>query len=222
MRKGFLVSFEGGEGCGKSTQIKKFSKWLEEKNLDYVLLREPGGTELGEKIRNILLHDKDELSSKTEFLLFSASRSKLVSDVVKPNLEIPGRIVVMDRYYDSSFAYQGYAGTLKLDDIETITKFSIGEGAEPDLTFLLDLSYDTGMSRKSKDESLKDFDRIEQKGKSYHDRVRAGYLDLAKKHKDRFCVVDASKSVDEVFSQIVSEFERRYDLKMAKSGKKSK
>ena len=209
MKKGFLVSFEGGEGCGKSTQIKKFSAYLTEKGVDFVLVREPGGTEVGEKIRQILLHDKAELSPETEFLLFSASRSKLIADVVKPALAA-GKVVVMDRYFDSSFAYQGFAGKLDIKDIEKITKFAIGDGAVPDLTFLLDLSYDDGMKRKSADENLQNLDRIEQKGKAYHDRVREGYLQLAAKNKKRFYVVDALKSPDEVFENIIQEFERRY------------
>ncbi len=212
MKKGFLISFEGGEGCGKSTQIKMFSKWLEESGMEYILVREPGGTEVGEKIRNILLHDKEELSAKTEFLLFSASRSKLIEDVVKPELA-EGRLVVMDRYYDSSFAYQGYAGSLKLEDVETITKFAIGEGATPDLTILLDLSYETGMTRKSADEKLRDFDRMELKGKEYHDKVRNGYLELAKKNSERFFVIDASQKPEQVFEKIKKEFLRRYNQK---------
>ncbi len=207
--KGFLISFEGGEGCGKSTQIKKFAQYLEGKGLDFILVREPGGTDTGEKIREILLHDKTELSSQTEFLLFSASRSKLIETVVKPALS-SGKIVVMDRYFDSSYAYQGFAGNLKLKDLKTITNFAIGDGAIPDLTILLDISYDVGMARKGKDEKLKVLDRIEEKGVEYHNKVRAGYLTLAKKSKKRFHIVDASKDQNEIFEQIVEEFEKRY------------
>ncbi len=210
--KGFLISFEGGEGCGKSTQIKKFSEYLKSNGYDFVLVREPGGTDTGEKIREILLHEKTELSPQTEFLLLSASRSKLIETVVKPALA-SGKIVVMDRYFDSSYAYQGFAGNLKLNDLKTITKFAIGDGAIPDLTILLDLSYDAGMGRKLKDDKLKNFDRIEEKGKEYHNQVRAGYHKLARENKKRFHIVDASKKIDEVFDDIVSEFERRYNKK---------
>ncbi len=203
-----LVTFEGGEGCGKSTQIKKFKEYLEKKNIPYLIAREPGGTVIGEQIREILLHSKSDMSAETEFLLFSASRSKLVEEVVKPALN-EGKVVVLDRYYHSSYTYQGHAGNLNLDDLKTITNFAI-KGAVPDLTILLDLSYEDGMSRKSKDENLKNLDRIEQKGKEYHDRVREGYLALAKEEKGRIFVVDASMSADAVHEKIVKEFEKRF------------
>ncbi len=209
---GFLISFEGGEGCGKSTQIKRFSQYLTEKKVDFLLVREPGGTEVGEKIRQILLDNKSDLSPETEFLLFSASRNKLISEVVKPALA-EGKVVVMDRYFDSSYAYQGYAGKLRLNDIKKITDFAIGDGALPDLTFLLDLSYEDGLKRKSLDENLKNLDRFEQKGKMYHDRVRAGYLDIAKHNKKRVFVIDGSQTPDQVFGEIVGEFEKRYNRK---------
>jgi len=209
MSKGFLISFEGGEACGKSTQIKLFENYL--KSIgggDFLLTREPGGTEVGEKIRNILLHDKSDLSAETEFLLFSASRSKLVQDVLKPALE-NGKIVVLDRFFDSSFCYQGYAGNLQLNDLETITKFATG-GLVPDMTVLLDISYEDGMARKSKDENLKNLDRMELKGKTYHDKVRAGYLKLAEREPNRIFVVDAVDSIENIHNKIVAEFERRY------------
>jgi len=205
---GFLVSFEGGEGCGKSTQIKRFINFLEENNYDYICTREPGGTPVGEEIRNILLGSKENLSPRTEFLLFSASRNKLIEDVVRPALN-SGKVVVLDRYYDSSYTYQGYAGNLNISDIKNITDFAI-DGAVPDLTFLLDLSYEEGMARKSKDEALKNLDRIEQKDKAYHDAVRNGYLTLAKENPNRIYVVDASKSADEISREIFAEFMRRY------------
>lgn len=219
MKQGFLISFEGGEGCGKSTQVKKFLEYLEEKKIDFLLTREPGGTEVGEKIRDILLHDKSDLSANTEFLLFSASRSKIVEDVIRPALA-EGKVVVMDRYFDSSFAYQGFGGGMDLKKIKSITELAIGENLKtkkdfqsvvPKLTILLDLSYEGGMKRKAADEKLKNLDRIESKAKEYHDRVRMGYLTLAKKFKERFFVVDASKTPDEVFEDIKNEFEKRYD-----------
>ena len=182
MKKGFLVSFEGGEGCGKSTQLKMFENYLKEKKIPYLLTREPGGTEVGEKIRQILLHDKSALSAQTEFLLFSASRSKLVQDVVVPALD-EGKVVVLDRFFDSSYTYQGYAGDLKIGDLENITKFATG-GLEPNLTILLDLSVEEGMKRKSKDEKLKNL-----------------------------VVVDASQSVEDVQKQIIRIFEEKYNKK---------
>ena len=214
MKSGFLVSFEGGEACGKSTQVVLFKEYLTKTGVDFVYVREPGGTDVGEKIRQILLHDKTNLNARTEFLLFSASRSKLIDDVVRPALE-SGKVVVMDRFYDSSFAYQGYAGQLKLDDIKTITDFAIsnGEAVVPDLTFLLDISFEDGMKRKSANPDLANLDRMELKGKEYHDRVRAGYLEIAKKESNRIVVVDALQTREEIAKQIQTEFERRKEIK---------
>ncbi len=209
MKKGFLLSFEGGEACGKSTQIKLIEDYFKQKKIDYIITREPGGTEVGEKIRQILLDNKQDMSANTEFLLFSASRSKLIESVVKPALA-DGKVVVMDRFYDSSYAYQGYAGKLDLKDIKTITEFAVGEGAVPDLTVLLDISYEDGMARKSKDEKLKNLDRFEVKGKAYHDSVRRGYLTLAKAEPKRFAVIDANQTKEKIFQDIVNAFEKKY------------
>ena len=151
------------------------------------------------------------MSAETEFLLFSASRSKIVEDVIKPALQ-SGKVVVLDRYYDYSYKYQGYAGNLKVKDLRNITEFAI-KGTVPDLTFLLDLSYDDAMKRKSGDEKLKNLDRIESKGKKYHDKVRKGYLKLAEKNKDRIVVIDANQSIEKIGRQIKDEFEKRYKTK---------
>ena len=197
---GFLVTFEGGEGCGKSTQIKKLSQFLEQEKIPFIVSREPGGTEVGEKIRDILLNMKAEMSSTVEFLLFSASRADHIEKVVKPALE-SGKIVLLDRFYDSSFVYQGYAGDLNLKDIQNVTELAVKD-VKPNLTFLLDLDYEVGMLRKSKDDKLRNLDRIEQKGESYHKKVRDGYLKLAEQNSDRIVVVDASKTPDEIFEKI--------------------
>lgn len=197
---GFLVTFEGGEGCGKSTQIKKLSQFLEQEKIPFIVSREPGGTEVGEKIRDILLNMKAEMSSTVEFLLFSASRADHIEKVVKPALE-SGKIVLLDRFYDSSFVYQGYAGDLNLKDIQNVTELAVKD-IKPNLTFLLDLDYEVGMLRKSKDDKLRNLDRIEQKGESYHKKVRDGYLKLAEQNPDRIVVIDASKTPDEIFEKI--------------------
>lgn len=207
-----LVTFEGGEGCGKSTQIRLFEKYLKDNNIDYILSREPGGTPLGEKIRTLLLENKDDMSAKTEFLLFSSGRAEHVEKVVKPSLE-KGKVVVLDRYYHSSYAYQGYAGGQNLNELKAITEFAISN-CQPDLVFLLDISYEDGFMRKSRDEKLKNLDRIESKGKAYHDAVREGYLKLAKEEKERFVVIDATKSIEEISKIIISEFEKRFIHRM--------
>ena len=205
---GFLVTFEGGDGCGKSTQIKLFTEFLKREKIDFICTREPGGTDVGEQIREILLHSKGKMSAETEFLLFSASRSKIVEDVIKPALK-DGKVVVLDRYYDSSYTYQGYAGDLRVKDLENITEFAI-KGTVPDLTFLLDLSYDDAMKRKFGDEKLKNLDRIESKGENYHNKVRQGYLLLAKKNKKRIVVIDANQPIEKIEKQIQDVFQKRY------------
>lgn len=207
MNKGFLVTFEGGEGCGKSTQIKLFIKFLEEQKLNFILSREPGGCVLGEKIRAILLHSKEDMSALSEFFLFCANRTEHVKEVIKPALE-EGKIVVIDRYYDSSLAYQGYAGNLDIKKLKDITAFAT-DNVVPDLTFLLDISYEEGFGRKAKDENLKNLDRIEQRDRAYHEKVRQGYLKLAKEEPNRFVVIDASKSLEEIHEEIIKIFLKR-------------
>lgn len=207
MNKGFLVTFEGGEGCGKSTQIKLFIKFLEEQKLNFILSREPGGCVLGEKIRAILLHSKEDMSALSEFFLFCANRAEHVKEVIKPALE-EGKIVVIDRYYDSSLAYQGYAGNLDIKKLKDITAFAT-DNVVPDLTFLLDISYEEGFGRKANDENLKNLDRIEQRDRAYHEKVRQGYLKLAKEEQNRFVVIDASKSLEEIHEEIIKIFLKR-------------
>ena len=207
MNKGFLVTFEGGEGCGKSTQIKLFIKFLEEQKLNFILSREPGVCVLGEKIRAILLHSKEDMSALSEFFLFCANRAEHVKEVIKPALE-EGKIVVIDRYYDSSLAYQGYAGNLDIKKLKDITAFAT-DNVVPDLTFLLDISYEEGFGRKAKDENLKNLDRIEQRDRAYHEKVRQGYLKLAKEEPNRIVVIDASKSLEEIHEEIIKIFLKR-------------
>ncbi len=204
-KKGLLISFEGGEACGKGTQIKKIKQYFEDNNIDYLITREPGGTEVGEQLRNLLLHSKADMSSEVEFLIFSASRRQIVEKVIAPALA-EGKVVVLDRFYDSSYAYQGYAGNIKIDDIKAITDFAIA-GYETDLTFLLDVDYDEAMRRKMSDENLKNLDRMELKGREYHENVRAGYLQLAKDNPYRIFVVDALQTQDAVFECIKNRLE---------------
>lgn len=214
MKNGFLISFEGGEACGKSTQIKRFKEYLENRKVDNFFTREPGGTELGENIRNILLHFGGEMTTEAECLLFSASRAQIIEDVIKPKLA-EGKVVVLDRYIDSFYAYQGYAGNLDLNALRSITNFAI-KGTVPDLTFLLDIPYEEWMKRKAKDENLKDLDRMESKGKDYHDRVRKGYLEMAKAEPVRFVVINAMQTPDEIANEIAQIFEERYQKMLQK------
>ena len=214
MNKGFLVTFEGGEGCGKSTQIKLFTEFLKKNKFRFVVSREPGGTPVCEEIRKVLLSSKSEITSKAEFLLFSSARAQHVAEVVEPSLE-QGKVVILDRFYDSSFAYQGYAGNLEVKEIEEITKFAI-DGCVPDLTIIFDISYEDGIKRKNADVNLKTLDRIESKGESYHNKVRAGYLQIAHDNPDRVVVLDATKTKEEIFEEVQDIFLERFNLKIQK------
>ena len=214
MNKGFLITFEGGEGCGKSTQIKLFTEFLKKNKFRFVVSREPGGTPVCEEIRKVLLSSKSEITSKAEFLLFSSARAQHVAEVVKPSLE-QGKVVILDRFYDSSFAYQGYAGNLEVKEIEEITKFAI-DGCVPDLTIIFDISYEDGIKRKNADVNLKTLDRIESKGESYHNKVRAGYLQIAHDNPDRVVVLDATKTKEEIFEEVQDIFLERFNLKIQK------
>lgn len=211
MKTGFLITFEGGDGCGKTTQLKLFEEFLKAKGFDYLMTREPGGTVVGEEIRNILLNSKGEMSSLTEVMLFSSSRAEVCKQVLRPALA-DGKIVTLDRFYDSTTVYQGYAGGVDPQVIKKITAIAV-DGTVPDLTILLDISYEDAMSRKSKDEKLQKLDRIESKGKAYHDKVRQGYLKLAQQEPQRFVVIDARKSIEEIHEQIVTAFVKRYTEK---------
>lgn len=214
MKKGMLISFEGGEASGKTTQIRKLMAYLKEQGYDVIATKEPGGTLVGEAIRNILLHTNFDINSRAEALMFNASRSQLVSDVIKPALK-KGKIVVLDRYFDSTYAYEGFGGNLKQEDLKNIIDFAI-DGAVPDVTFLLDVCFDESRMRKSADEKLKNLDRFESKAKAYHEKVRKGFLTLAKENPERFFVIDAHKSQDEVFEIVKAEFEKRYKALQAK------
>ena len=208
MKNGFLISFEGGEACGKTTQIREFENYLKSQNIDYIISREPGGTTIGEKIREILLNSKSDIDPLVELFLFNAARVEHLQKVVRPALEA-GKVVVLDRFYDSTFAYQGYAGSLSPSTIAHVTKVAVGD-CTPDLTFLLDITYEESMRRKMASEELKNLDRIESKSKDFHDKVRQGYLEIAKANQKRVFVVDATLKKENVFEDIKNEFERRY------------
>lgn len=196
-----FITFEGIDLSGKSTQIKLLKKYLEQKKKKVISVREPGGTVISEKIRDILL-DKEHLKMEylTEFLLFSASRQQLTKEVIIPHLK-KKYFVLSDRYYDSSSAYQGYGGMLDLNIIKKINTIATG-GLVPDLTFLINISIDECVRRKK--HMKKTEDRIEQKKISYYKKVSEGYLKIADNNKRRFVVIDGNRSVEEIHNEIVS------------------
>ena len=196
-----FITFEGIDLSGKSTQIKLLKKYLEQKKKKVISVREPGGTVISEKIRDILL-DKEHLKMEylTEFLLFSASRQQLTKEVIMPHLK-KKYFVLSDRYYDSSSAYQGYGGMLDLNIIKKINTIAT-DGLVPDLTFLINISIDECVRRKKL--MKKTEDRIEQKKISYYKKVSEGYLKIADNNKRRFVVIDGNRSVEEIHNEIVS------------------
>ena len=201
--RGIFISFEGPDGSGKTTQIKLFSKYLEEKGYPVLMTREPGGTGISEKIREIILDPANtEMDGMTEALLYAAARAQHVAQLIKPAIE-EGKIVLTDRFMDSSIAYQGYGRGLG-DKIRIINEYAV-DGTQPDLTFFLDLAPGEGIARAGKRKNL---DRMERESLEYHKAVYEGYLELSKIYADRYVRIDASKSVEEISEEIIERFEK--------------
>jgi dTMP kinase len=194
---GLFVAFEGVEGAGKGTQIRLAQEWLEEQGADVLVTREPGGTEVGEQLRKVLLgHETGHLEPKTEALLFAASRAQLVMTVIRPALA-EGKVVIADRYIDSSVAYQGWARGLGEQDVLTLNVWAT-QGLFPDLVILLHLEPEAGLLR-----SLDEPDRIEMEGGDFHAKVADAYLRIAEEHPERFVVVDADGPPEQVHDKVV-------------------
>ncbi|NOX60787.1 MAG: dTMP kinase [Chloroflexi bacterium] len=185
-----FITFEGIEGSGKTTQIRLLLAWLGEQKQRVLHTREPGGTAIGDRIRAILLDPAHtEMTPEAEILLYSAARAQIVREVIRPHLEQEW-IVICDRYYDSTLAYQGYGHGLPLDDLRRITQFATG-GLTPDLTLYLDLDPEIGLRRKA--QTPEEWTRFERKELEYHRRVREGYLHLAAQEPRRWLVLDANR-----------------------------
>ncbi len=208
LQRGKFISFEGSEGCGKSTQICRFVAWLRATGREVLVTREPGGTAVGEKIRHLLQHDPDgeALFPESELLLFAASRAQLVREVILPTLG-RGGWVVADRFLDSTTVYQGVGRGLGLDTVGRINDFAAG-AAVPDLTFLLDLDAATGHARAVASSGER-HDRMESQPLAFFESVRRGYLELAAAQPDRIAVIDATQSIEEVFAELIRVFEAR-------------
>jgi len=202
--RGRFLTFEGPEGSGKSTQSKRLALRLKESGREVVTTREPGGTPTGELIRDILQNDltQEPISAEAEMLLFAASRAQLVGRVILPALE-RGTWVISDRFADSSTAYQGYGRGLDIDRVLAVNALAIGD-AVPDRTFLLDIDVDTGFERLRvrHEDGEQQFDRIEREDKGFHEKVRRGYLDLARQMPERFRVLNTLEPEDIVHDRI--------------------
>jgi dTMP kinase len=194
MQKGFLISFEGGEGGGKSTQILRLREHLTREGFDIVVLREPGGTTISEQIRDIVLSNKNiGIAYTTEVLLFQAARAQLYREIVLPSLEA-GKIVIMDRTRDSSVVYQGMVRGFGKELIEQLNDIST-KNTVPDLTLLLDVDVETGLKRRSGTDKN---DRLDMEAKDFHEKVREAYLKLAHEDTKRWAIIDARETIDDV------------------------
>lgn len=208
MMSGIFISFEGGEGCGKSTQIELLAERLKAEGVIVHQTREPGGTKLGEAIRNLLQHEYagEGMCPEAELLLFTAARSQITRELIRPALE-RGEIVLCDRFMDSTTVYQGVARAIDPAQVETINRFATG-GLKPDLTILLDLTPEVGMQRVHA-RSDGQLDRMEQEDLSFFNEVRRGYLELADADPDRFLVLDASRPIETLQTEIWNAVEPR-------------
>lgn len=209
MARGKFITFEGGEGCGKSTQVKRLEAFLRGEGYEVLLTREPGGTRLAELVRSLLKDEhEDPPCDRSELLLFLAARAQLVRNVIRPALE-RGVWVVSDRFSDSTFAYQGYGRGLPLEFLKVANDFAC-EGLQSDLTILLDVPPEVACERMRRREAATNTaaDRIELAGDDFHARLREGFHSLAAANPGRIAVVDASGSPDEVWGEVCSQLKR--------------
>ena len=202
MQRGKFISFEGSEGCGKSTQIKRLVNELESDGQEVLLTREPGGTSVGEHIRDLLQHTPEakDMTDESELLLFAASRAQLVRQVIRPALE-EGKWIIADRFLDSTTVYQGIGRGLGVETVRAINQFAVGE-TMPDLTLLLDMDAADGHARALAARKDDQPDRIEDQPLEFFETVRTGYLELARTETERIVVIDARKSIDAVAESI--------------------
>lgn len=199
MKKGLFITFEGADGCGKTTQIKLLTEYLKNKGYDVIITREPGCKGLGERIRELLLNYDGEVSSVCESFLFLADRAQNVDVIVRRNID-EGKIVISDRHADSSLAYQGYGRQLDVEKIDMLNNIATS-GLKPDLTYVFDIDVETSMQRVGKEK-----DRMESAGKEFFERVRQGYLKIAQKEPNRVKVINSVDSIENIHKKVVELF----------------
>ena len=212
---GIFITFEGPDGSGKSTQIRKLVNYVEEKGLPYVLTREPGGTQIGDAIRSILLDPAHtELVDETEVLLYAASRAQHIKEVILPALE-EGKIVLCDRFVDASIAYQGFGLGLSIEDVRMVNRFAVGS-IEPDRTYLIDISPEVARARIAKRNSMtqENLDRIELKNFTYHRKVREGFQHIFRENRKRIYLINGDREPEIVFQEILSDFQKMVEHKL--------
>lgn len=202
---GIFITLEGPDGSGKSTVVESLSEYFNNRKIDYIFTREPGGTDIGEDIRNIILDNKNTLMSpRTEALLYAASRSQHVHEKIKPALQA-GKVVLCERFVLSSLVYQGIGRGLGVGDVKAINDFGI-EGLKPDLTLFFNIDPIVSLKRKRVGDNV---DRLEMEGAGFHREVYKGYLELINMYPENIVVIDASKSAEKVFEQVKKEVENK-------------
>lgn len=194
--RGLFITFEGADGCGKTTQLNMLAEYLTEKGFDVVVTREPGAKGLGEKLRDILLNYEGVVSDRCEAFLFLADRAQHVDVIVKPAVAL-GKIVLCDRHTDSTVTYQGYGRGQDIDRINLLNNIAT-DGMKPDLTFVFDIDVETSQQRVGAEK-----DRMESAGMDFHNRVRQGYLKLAENEPNRIKVIDAKKSIPDIHAEVI-------------------
>ena len=204
MKKGKLVTFEGGDGAGKSTQLKLLKDYLEREKIEFILTREPGGTEVSEKIRKILKSKENKICAECEALLYAAARAELVNEIILPALK-EGKTVICDRFIDSSLAYQGQARGLGEEAVLKANELAL-KGLKPDLTFFLDIAPDISFKRKG---GADGDDRLENEGEAFHRKIYECYINLASREKGRICKLDATQNPEHIHEEIIRTLKER-------------
>lgn len=204
-----FITFEGGEGSGKTTCIKRVVETLEKEGHEVVLTREPGGTPISEEIRNVILDKKNtDMDPRTEALLYAASRRQHIVQKILPSIK-EGKIVISDRFLDSSLAYQGGARKLGIDKIYEVNQYAT-DGLEPDITFFFDIEPEEGLRRIAANAG-REVNRLDVEKLSFHHEVRNSFIELAKRFPKRFVIIDASKDKEHVYQDVMNEIERRLE-----------
>jgi dTMP kinase len=217
MARGTFITFEGSEGCGKSTQVRRLAARLEKAGINTLVTREPGGTAIGEKIRDLLQFAPESfaMTPETEVLLFEASRAQLVRETILPALE-QGTTVISDRFFDSTTVYQGVARKLSPDIIGTLNQFAVGS-ARPDITFILDIDVETARGRLLRRvRPVTQKDRMEEQPIEFYERVCQGYRELAQREPGRFVLIDGAQSPDAIESEIWNTVRSRIENRKSK------
>lgn len=196
---GVFITFEGGDGAGKTTQLQLLVSWLEEHGHSYVLTREPGGTDVGLELRDIILHRKGFLAPRAEALLYAADRAHHVHTVVRPALE-RGDVVVQDRFFDSSVAYQGAGRVLSETEVRDLSLWAV-ENLRPNLTIVLDVPADVARARRDSTRDV--YDRLEAEADDFHERVREAYRRLAEEEPERIVIIDGQLPPDQIHQQVI-------------------